>query len=79
MFKFQLYFTLVFLACFLIPGIIIAVCYTLIAVIIWKKSKAIEEGSDAMCSLRDGQGSNLNSLFGMIFLILVVEHFIWLF
>ncbi|XP_071149096.1 neuropeptide S receptor-like [Mytilus edulis] len=54
----KLYFTLIFFACFLIPGIIIAVCYTLIAVIIWKKSKAIEEGSDAMCSLRDGQDYN---------------------
>jgi hypothetical protein len=36
-----------------------------IAVIIWKKSKAMEEGSGTMCNLRDGQGSNFHTLFGM--------------
>lgn len=44
---------------------IIAVCYIVIAVIIWKKSKAMEEGSGTMCNLRDGQGSNFHTLFGM--------------
>jgi uncharacterized membrane protein YhdT len=52
MFSFQTYMTLIFFACFLIPAMVIAVCYIVIAVIIWKKSKAMEEGSGTMCNLR---------------------------
>lgn len=51
----QTYMTLIFFACFVIPAMVIAVCYIVIAVIIWKKSKAMEAGSDSMCNLRDGQ------------------------
>ena len=58
--------TLIFFACFVIPAMVIAVCYIVIAVIIWKKSKAMEAGSDSMCNLRDGQGSNFHTLFGML-------------
>lgn len=66
--------TLIFFACFLIPAMVIAVCYIVIAVIIWKKSKAMEEGSGTMCNLRDGQGSNFHTLFGMLLSFLTFIH-----
>jgi len=37
----QLYITLISLAIFIIPAIIIAVCYTLIVIVIWRQSSSI--------------------------------------
>ena len=38
-FPFQLYFTLVALTTFVIPALIIAICYTIILIVIWDKGR----------------------------------------